>query len=204
MDLVEGLAIAMATHAEALRAVLGAVKPVKRYLTRVVLHGSRVTSLVYWYAVEWGGCEYYVKIYRKWGGDGLLRPVVGLSHVANCGGRLVYYPAIDVDPGKTPPKEYLERAVVVWRYRSASKGGIAHHIVMPPVATKSQALKWMRGYDDNKHLKFAQRPRRVDHFDFAVLRVSSYPHWGEEVLYARFGDDPMAQLHRLLRSIYWL
>jgi len=74
MDLVEGLAITMATHAEALRAVLGAVRPVKRYLTRVILHGSRVTSLVYWYAVEWGGCEYYVKIYRKWGGDGLLRP----------------------------------------------------------------------------------------------------------------------------------
>jgi hypothetical protein len=199
--LIEGLAEVMDARLRALSAVLS-VRPVKKYLTRVKLRGGVVTSLVYWVATEWDGCEFYVKIYRKWGVDGVLRPVVGLSHVALCDGKLLYYPALDVD-GRVPPKEYEERAVVYWEYTSAAKGRRAWHIVLPPVSTKSQAVKWMRKYDDPRHLKYAHMPRKADYFDFAVLRVSSYAHWRECVAKAKFTDDPMARLHKYLRYIYW-
>jgi hypothetical protein len=202
MNLTEHLSDVMDAYAKALTFLLQTVRPLKKYLVRVKVHGNTVTSLVYWFAVEWGGCEYYVKIYRKWGPEKRLHPVVGLSHVADCGGRLVYYPSIDAD-GKTPPKRYLEEALMVWKYKSASKGATAYHLVMPPVPTKSQALKTMLKYDDNRHLKFAHTPRKVDYFDFAVLRVSSPPTWREEVLYWKFVDEPMANLHKLLRCVFW-
>ncbi|MFZ8812181.1 MAG: hypothetical protein ACO2PN_29280 [Pyrobaculum sp.] len=200
--LIEGLAEVMDARLLALSAVLS-IRPVKKYITRVKLRGGVVTSLVYWVATEWDGCEFYVKIYRKWGVDGVLRPVVGLSHVALCGGRLLYYPAVDVDSGKTPPKRYMEQAIVYWEYVSAAKGRRAWHIVLSPVFTKSQAIKLMRRYDDNRHLKYAHMPRKADYFDFAVLRVSSYAHWRECVTETRFSDDPMARLHKYLRHIYW-
>lgn len=200
--LIEGLAEVMNVMLDALSAILS-VKPLKKYITRVKLRGGVVTSLVYWIAAEWDGCEFYVKIYRKWGVDGVLRPVIGLSHVALCNGKLLYYPAIDVDGGKTPSREYAERAIVHWEYLSAAKGRRAWHIVLPPVFTKSQAIKLMRPYDDRRHLKYAHVPRKADYFDFAVLRVSSYAHWRESVAVAKFADDPMARLHKYLRSIYW-
>ncbi len=200
--LIEGLVEVMNAMLDALSAVLS-VKSLKKYITRVKLKGNMVTSLVYWVTTEWDGCEFYVKIYRKWGTDGVLRPVIGLSHVALCGGKLLYYPAIDVDGQKTPSREYIERAVVYWEYLSAAKKKLARHIVLPPVLTKSQAIKLMRPYDDRRHLKYAHVPRKADYFDFAVLRVSSYAHWRESVIVARFADDPMARLHKYLRKIYW-
>ena len=200
--LIEGLAEVMDARLLALSTVLS-IRPVKKYIIRVKLRDSVVTSLVYWVATEWDGCEFYVKIYRKWGADGVLRPVIGLSHVALCNGKLFYYPAIDIDRGKTPSKEYIERSIVYWEYISASKNRRAWHIVLSPVSTKSQAIKLMRPYDDPRHLKFAHRPRKVDYFDFAVLRVSSYAHWREHVVDTKFTDDPMARLHKYLRSIYW-
>jgi hypothetical protein len=200
--LIEGLAEVMNARLMALSTVLS-IRPLKKYITRVKLKGGVVTSLVYWVATEWDGCEFYVKIYRKWGADGVLRPVIGLSHVALCDGKLLYYPAIDVDGGKTPPKKYMEQAIVYWEYVSASKGKRAWHIVLSPVATKSQAIKLMRPYDDYRHLKYAHMPRKADYFDFAVLRVSSYAHWRECVLFAKFADDPMARLHKHLRRVYW-
>lgn len=203
-EVVEGLEDVMGSVAGVLMLLLPQLRPVVGVKARVKLRGREVVSLVYWLALEWGGCEHYVKVYRKWGPDSVLRPVVGISHVANCGGTLVYYPAIDAD-GRTPSREYLERAIVVWAYRSAKKGRVAYHLVMPPVSTKSAATRIMKPYDDAKHLKMAHTPRRVDYFDFAVLRTSSYPHWREEVVAARFdGSDPMARLHRALRCWLWL
>jgi hypothetical protein len=202
-ELVEGLADVMGSVADALMALLPTVRVMTGIMVRVKLRRREVISLVYWFALEWGGCEYYIKAYRKWGPDGVLRPVIGISHVANCGGTLVYYPAIDAD-GRIPSREYLERAIVVWAYRSAKKGRVAYHLVLPPASTKSAAIRAMLPYDDRKHLKMAHRPRPVDRFDFAVLRVSSYLSWREEVVAARFaGGDPMARLHRALRCWLW-
>ena len=202
-ELVEGLEDVMGSVADMLAALLPGIRPVTAVKVRAKLRGREVVSLVYWLALEWGGCEYYVKAYRKWGPDGRLRPVIGISHVASCGGTLAYYPAIDADE-RAPGREYLERAIVVWAYRSARKGRVAYHLVLPPASTKSAAVRAMLPYDDRKHLKMAHRPRPVDYFDFAVLRVSSHLRWGEEVVTAKFADEPMAQLHRLLRCWFWL
>jgi hypothetical protein len=203
-ELVEGLADVMGSVADMLAALLPGIRPVTAVKVRAKLRGREVVSLVYWFALEWDGCEYYVKAYRKWGPDGRLRPVIGISHVASCDGTLVYYPAIDADE-RVPSREYLERAIVVWAYRSAKKGRVAYHLVLPLASTKSAALRAMLPYDDRKHLKMAHRPRPVDYFDFAVLRVSSHFRWGEEVVMAKFSsDEPMARLHRTLRCWFWL
>jgi hypothetical protein len=194
------LADVMDTLADMLNTLIGAEK-VKGYIVRMRDCGGVIYSLVYWLKTQWRGCEFYVKLYRKWGRDGVLRPVVGLSHVANCGGRLVWYPSLDLDGGE-PPRDCLREAVFLWMYRG--KKGVSAHVVLRPRASREEAVRVMAECgDDPMHLHFAMVPRYIEHFDFAVLRVSSYPAWGEEVLRVYADGDPIAELHLFLRTRLW-
>ncbi|MGC8583523.1 MAG: hypothetical protein ACP5MH_07305 [Thermoproteus sp.] len=195
----EALVKEMDTYAQVLEALVGAEK-VKGYIVRMKDAGAGVYSLVYWLKTKWEGCEYYIKLYRKWGKDGVLRPVVGLSHVVNCDGELLWYPAIDGDGGVD--KECVYKSVFHWHYEG--KKGKSWHVVLPPKRTKEEAVAEMKACgDDELHVHFAEVPRYIEYFDFAVLRVSSYRAWSETVYSAHVGDDPMARLHMYLRRQLW-
>jgi hypothetical protein len=149
-----------------------------------------------------GGDLYFaLKFYVKAG-----LPVIGLSHHIMLKGDVAehrYYPAIDWDSNSPPSKELLERAVFWWRYRSATKGIEAWHIVLPHRKRWYHAIYDMREYTDKMH--WALTARRIIkqgiYEDFGILRVWSLG----DMLYDYYvSDDPMAWLNLELRKLFWL
>jgi len=162
------------------------------YTTRL---NRKVPSLNIYSAITFGGYVIHLKIYGKLVNKEVV-PVLGLSHRVLSHGGVIYYPTIDADGDVVPPRELLNKALVVWKYE---KDGLTkYHVVLPPVVSRSKAIALVRKYNDNKHLRYMAK----DWIGWGVLRVSG---WGSErVLEARFdSNDPIAVLNRKLRSIFW-
>jgi len=162
------------------------------YTTRL---NYKVPSLNIYAAITYAGNVVHLKVYGKLVNKEVV-PVLGLSHRVLSTDGVIYYPTIDADGDVVPPRELLNKALVVWKYEK--DGVVKYHVVLPPVNTRSKAISLVRKYNDNRHLRFMEK----DWIGWGVLRVSG---WGsEKVLEARFdSNDPIAFLNRKLRSIFW-
>jgi len=163
------------------------------YTTRL---NYKVPSLNIYAAITFSGYVIHLKVYGKLVGKEVV-PVLGLSHRVLSTDGVIYYPTIDADGDITPPRELLNKAVVVWKYEK--EGVVKYHVVLPPVGSRSKAISLVRKYNDNKHLRYMAK----DWIGWGVLRVSG---WGSErVLEARFdNNDPIATLNKKLRGIFWV